>query len=144
MEDPSLQVAAPLLTHLHCLSKMVYPPLANLRVEMVGELLLQAPETSRQFDFSWQMLNTPPDDSLFLVWVPPILNGGCASDGYVWVNSDQGYSMELLNGYVSLLFYPPQFFFLFLFLFLFSFSFLYYYLFTSLSCLGYLNCSHLI
>ena len=106
MEDPSSQVAAPLLTHLHCLSKMPYPPFASLPVETVGELLLQAPEASRKQLFSWQMLNTPPDNSVFLVWVPPMLNGGCASDGYVWIDSDQGYSMELPKGYVSVVLLP--------------------------------------
>ena len=30
-----------------------------------------------------------------------MLNGGCASDGFVWADADQGYSMELPKGYVS-------------------------------------------
>ncbi|KAF8424887.1 hypothetical protein EV426DRAFT_71811 [Tirmania nivea] len=99
MADPSAQVAPPLLAHLHCLSKMPYPPVASLLVEMVGDLLLRAPTTVQQHPFHWTMLDTPGDGSLFLVWVPPMLNGGCASDGFVWADADQGYSMELPKGY---------------------------------------------
>lgn len=111
MADPSAQVAPPLLTHLHCLSKMPYPPIATLAVEMVGDLLLRAPAAVQQHPFQWTMLDTPGDGSLFLVWVPPMLNGGCASDGFVWVDVDQGYSMELPKGYVS---WTSLFIFLFL------------------------------
>lgn len=66
---------------------------------MVGDLLLRAPLAVQQHPFQWTMLDTPGDGSLFLVWVPPMLNGGCASDGFVWADADQGYSMELPKGY---------------------------------------------
>ncbi|KAF8469001.1 hypothetical protein BDZ91DRAFT_721549 [Kalaharituber pfeilii] len=99
MADPASQVAPPLLTHLHCVSKTPYPPLASITVEMIGEMLLKAPQTAQQYPFTWTMLDTPPEGSLFLVWVPPMLNGGCASDGFVWVDPDQGYSMETPKGY---------------------------------------------
>ncbi|KAI5797873.1 hypothetical protein DFH27DRAFT_92689 [Peziza echinospora] len=99
MADPSSQVAPPLLGHLHCLSKMSYAPVASISVELVGDLLLKAPLAAQQYPFTWTMLDTPPEGSLFLVWVPPMLNGGCASDGFVWADPDQGYSMELPKGY---------------------------------------------
>lgn len=101
MADPSMQVAPPLLGHLHCLSKMPYPPVATLAVEMVGELLLKGPAAAQQYPFQWTMLDTPVDGSLFLVWVPPLLSTACASDGFVWADPDQGFSMELPKGYVS-------------------------------------------
>jgi len=80
---------------------MPYPPVTTLAVEMVGDLLLKAPAAVQQYPLQWTMLDTPADGSLFLVWVPPMLNGGCASDGFVWADADQGYSMELPKGYVS-------------------------------------------
>ena len=98
---PASLVAPPLLVHLHCLSKMPYPSFHSLNIEMIGEMLIKAPITAQQHPFTWTMLDTPPEGSLFLVWIPPILSNGCASDGFVWADNDVGFSMEWQKGYVS-------------------------------------------
>jgi hypothetical protein len=89
------------LPHLHLLSSVRYPTFANVPVDAIVDFLLKAPSVVQTTPFNWTFLDGPADGSLYLVWQPlNQLNTQFSSDGYVWADPEQAFTMES-KGYVS-------------------------------------------
>ncbi|KAF1816708.1 DUF1750-domain-containing protein [Eremomyces bilateralis CBS 781.70] len=100
MQDPSFRVPASLLPHIHLLSAYSFPIYQTITQDQVFEYLLKAPSIINDIrPVAWTFLAPPGDGTMFLAWQPQMrLGSRFASDGYVWGDQEQTYSMEL-RGY---------------------------------------------
>ena len=71
-----------------------------MTVETIVDYLLQAPSITRQTSpMIWTYLNAPVDGTVLLVWQPPQLGPNYASDGYIWADPEQAFTLDA-KGYV--------------------------------------------
>jgi hypothetical protein len=72
-----------------------------MSLETVVGFLTEAQKIVRDLQpVNWQFLEAPPDNSVLLCWQPlEYLDTNFASDGYVWVDTEQAFTQEL-RGYV--------------------------------------------
>lgn len=95
---PELTVSQ--LPHVHLVSTHRYPHYGVLQLNVIVELLMQAPHVMRDVaPVNWQFLDAPPDGSIMLIWQPPPLGTMSASDGLVYASQEQAFSSEV-QGYV--------------------------------------------
>ena len=72
-----------------------------MSVENIVDYLLQAPSVTRQTSpMNWTYLNAPADGTVLLVWQAPQLGPVFASDGYIWADPEQAFSLDG-KGHVS-------------------------------------------
>ena len=72
-----------------------------MSVETIVDYLLQAPNITRSTaPMNWTYLEAPGDGTVLLVWQPPQLATHFASDGFVWADPEQAFSLDA-KGYVS-------------------------------------------
>ncbi|KAI9803807.1 MAG: hypothetical protein M1825_001687 [Sarcosagium campestre] len=114
MNDPSSGVPPVLLPHVHLLSGFQFPLVAQMSVDTVVKYLTQAPEITRHTaPMTWQFIDAPRDGTVLLVWQAPQLATHFASDGYVWAEAEQAYSMDAKGYTVEMYahrsgFHPPN------------------------------------
>ncbi|KAI9824878.1 MAG: hypothetical protein M1832_001483 [Thelocarpon impressellum] len=95
MNDPSGGVPPALLQHVHLLSNFRFPTVAHMSVEAIVDYLLQAPNITRHAaPMNWTYLDAPADGTVLLVWQAPQLGTHFASDGYVWADPEQAFSLD--------------------------------------------------
>ncbi|OAL73365.1 hypothetical protein A7D00_1391 [Trichophyton violaceum] len=101
MQDPARGVPPQLLPHLHLVSSYRYPASAAFTHETAVEYLLAAPKVVRELQpMHWTYLDGPPDNTVMLTWQPlNHLGTNFASDGYVWADVEQAYTVEV-RGYI--------------------------------------------
>ncbi|KAI9846212.1 MAG: hypothetical protein M1838_001373 [Thelocarpon superellum] len=95
MNDPSNGVPPALLHHVHLLSNFRFPTVAHMSVETIVDYLLQAVNITRHTaPMNWTYLDAPADGTVLLVWQPGQLGTHFASDGYVWADPEQAFSLD--------------------------------------------------
>ncbi|KAK2839152.1 hypothetical protein FQN49_006427, partial [Arthroderma sp. PD_2] len=101
MQDPAGGVPPQLLPHMHLVSSYRYPATAAFTHETAVEYLLSAPKVVRELQpMHWMYLDGPPDNTVMLTWQPlNHLGTNFASDGYVWADVEQAYTVEV-RGYI--------------------------------------------
>lgn len=83
------------LPYIHLTSTQRFPQLGQLTEDQAVDYLLQAPRIVRDMaPMVWQIINPPPDGTLFLTWQPPNLRKHMASDGYVWADPENTFHFE--------------------------------------------------
>ena len=88
------------LQHVHLLSNFRFPTVAHMTVEAIVDYLLQAPNITRHTaPMNWTYLDAPADGTVLLVWQPSQLGNHFASDGYIWADPEQAFSLDA-KGYV--------------------------------------------
>lgn len=102
LKDPAAGVAQALLPHVHLVAKSRYPIQNNPSLESIVQYLTDAPKVVRDLQpMQWQMLDTPPDGTMLLVWQPlDYLGVAAASDGYIYADAESLFKSEV-RGYVS-------------------------------------------
>lgn len=83
------------------LSTYSFPIHQSITQDQVLDYLTKAPSIINDVrPVAWTYLAPPGDGTVFLAWQPQMrLGNRFASDGYVWGDQEQTYSMEL-RGYV--------------------------------------------
>jgi hypothetical protein len=89
------------LPHIHLVSSHRYPTLQQLPPENAVEFLLQAPRVVKDVaPMSWQYFQQPPNDgTVFLAWQPPQRQLRFSTDGYLWVDPEATFRVDV-RGYV--------------------------------------------
>ncbi|KAI9800161.1 MAG: hypothetical protein M1833_003488 [Piccolia ochrophora] len=114
MNDPSSGVPPVLLPHVHLLSNFQFPVMAHLPVDTIVKYLTQAPDITRHTTpMMWQFTDAPRDGTILLEWQAPQLGNHFASDGYVWADAEQAYTMDAKGYTVEMYihrtgFHPPH------------------------------------
>ncbi|KAL1883146.1 hypothetical protein VTK73DRAFT_9513 [Phialemonium thermophilum] len=105
--DPSQNVHADLLPHVHLLSTYRYPSMPRLDLAEVHRWLLGAPKIARDTaPFFWTYLDAPKDNTIYLTWQPLSRRGTeFASDGYIWASGETYYQQDVGNGLVLEIFF---------------------------------------
>ncbi|EXJ91382.1 hypothetical protein A1O1_04494 [Capronia coronata CBS 617.96] len=101
LKDPAAGIPAPLLPHLHLVSKYRYPITSNPSFETIVGYLLEAPKIVRDLQpVQWQFIETPPDGTMMLTWQPlEHMGTNFASDGYIWADAEHVFKSEV-RGYI--------------------------------------------
>ncbi|KAK1757441.1 SWI/SNF and RSC complexes subunit ssr4 [Echria macrotheca] len=100
--DPSQNVHAELLPHVHLLSTFRYATSPTINLHEVTKWLMSAPKIARDTaPFFWTYLDCPQDGCIFLTWQPTARrNTEFASDGYIWPSGELYFRHEAGNGLI--------------------------------------------
>ncbi|CAI6335179.1 unnamed protein product [Periconia digitata] len=94
--DPSAQVPAQLLPHVHLISQYRFPTVASLQPQHALDYLLKGPSIVKDAAaVAWTYLPSPPaDGTVLLTWQPQRLQTHFASDGLVWGDPEVAFDMN--------------------------------------------------
>ncbi|KAJ5585515.1 uncharacterized protein N7459_005315 [Penicillium hispanicum] len=99
---------------MHLVSRNRYPQMHMMPTETAVEYLTSAPRVCQQQPMHWTFLDGPVDGTVMLTWQPlQHLGNNFASDGYVWADVEQAFTIEA-RGYTVEMFlhrsgyHPPN------------------------------------